>query len=139
MDIRIVDSEDILIDADAETMAVENSTGVIRNQEGGELYFSNKSEFQIINSLVDKIEVEDSTVELYDTIAREILEVTEGEVDPVSQNLQYFAEATLNTQDPTTKANAITVMMQYIQANEKHIRRLGYLATLDWLRRLLGL
>ena len=138
MGIKIKDSEDILLKGNHGNVEVDNSEGVIKNQEGEVSEFTNDSDFQILSSEFDRIEVQDSRVVLFETMAREILEVTDGENDFVTKSLQYFAHRIIESDDPQTKANGIKTLVNFAKANEEHLKKLGHLATLDWLRHLMG-
>lgn len=137
MGIRVTNSTDVFIKDCEGDVTSENSDGIVKDHNGGDGEFL-ESEFQIVSSRFNRMRVEKSHIELYDTIAKEVLKVTENGEDPIIQNLHYFAQRTIDAQDPKTKANGVAIILEYIKANKKYLDRLGYLATLDWILDLIG-
>jgi len=84
-------------------IVAENSSGIIEGYRGAPISLRDGSDFQIVDSKASGLEINQSKAELYDTMAWEVLKITEGKSDPVLSDLEYYANQVINCRSESEK------------------------------------
>lgn len=89
--IYLEDSEDVRFSHVEADFTFENSQGVVDNSVVNQLHATDDSDVQVVNSELGEVVVDESYVEIHETYARKIIEVSSGAEDPISENLRYHS------------------------------------------------
>jgi hypothetical protein len=130
VNIHLEDSEDVRFSYVEADFTFENSQGVVDNSVVNQLHATDDSDVQVINSELGEVVVDESYVELHETYARKIIEVSSGAEDPISENLRYHSEKILDTTDPYEKVYHIDSLRAKLRAAEPYLKYISYGETL---------
>jgi hypothetical protein len=104
----------------------KNSSAVLTNFQGGDIDLRDQSDFQLVNSEVGNIRLQNSRIELHNSIAHEILKVVEGQQESVSQDLRFWAERVIEANSPEQKHAYLQRLKQRAKRAEPYLKLVSY-------------
>lgn len=110
-------------------ITANNSTGIIEDYSGDPISLRNETIFQILNSRTRGLEVSNSKVGLYNTLAKEVIKITEGKEDPELITLQYYANQVINSRTKKDKIKWWKRFKNKAIKIEPYLKLIGYVFT----------